>query len=172
MRRFQMKTRIAIIFSLCILAGIALADFKPLEGVTLEEMLGGEKIKRIITTSSAIEVFRLSESHQQTQPVKFATSNTPAVIAALTEVKNYGGRYLCDFDPGVKFRFATADGTLDIIICFTCGEMRLYLDGSVVKRNIQWVGSQNSFSPVARRAFVSLAKKAFPKDKQIQSLHQ
>jgi hypothetical protein len=56
--------------------------------------------------------------------------------------------------------------------------MQLSLDGSVVERNIvvkralMFYGSKNSFSPAARRAFVSIAKKAFPEDTQIQSLDQ
>ena len=176
--RVKMKAGILIIYSICILASNALAEFKPVDGVTLEEMLGGEKIKRIITISPTIEVFRLGEHQQQTQPAKFETSKTPDVIDALTNVKNYGELFVCLFDPGVKFRFSTAEGILDIVICFTCGEMRLYLDGSVIERiivvnrTIIFAGSKNSFSPVARRAFVSIAKKAFPKDTQIQSLHQ
>jgi hypothetical protein len=165
-----MKLGIAIIYFICIVACTALAEFKPIEGVTLEEMLGGDNIKRIITTSPEIEILRLGNSRRQTSSTKFATSRTPDVIAALTDINNYGERYLCEFDPGVTFRFATDEGTLDIVICFTCGEMRLYLNGSIIKRDIPWVGNQNSFSPAARRTFVALAQTAFPDDPQIQSL--
>jgi hypothetical protein len=87
MHRLEMKVGIVILYSICMLSSNALAEFRPVEGVTLEDMLGGEKTKRILTTSPAIEVFRLGKNHPQTQPAKFATSETRDVFAVLTNVK-------------------------------------------------------------------------------------
>jgi hypothetical protein len=155
-----------------LLSGPAAAEFKPIENVTLEQMLGGEKIRRILNESQGVEVFRLGIKPSSPPPVKFPASDAAGTVAALNNVGNFGSRYLCDFSPGAKFRFGTKEGILDIVICFDCGEMQLYLDEKIVKRDIPWVGSINSFSPAARRAFVQLTQKAFPLDVKIRELKE
>ncbi len=92
------------------------------------------------------------------------------VIAALSDMKNFGGMYMCDFDPGVILRFAAGGHTLDLIICFHCGEMILYGDGVKIRRPYKWASTRNSFRKDARRAFTTIARKAFPNDAEIQAL--
>ena len=65
----------------------------------------------------------------------------------------------CLFRPGIAFRFNDKKTTVDLLVCFTCNELRYYLDGKVV--------GQSFFKPQELR---SLVKKLFPTDRQIQSL--
>jgi hypothetical protein len=65
----------------------------------------------------------------------------------------------CLFRPGVAFRFNDKKTRVDLLICFTCNELRYYLDGKVV--------GQSYFKSQKLRALV---KKLFPDDQKIQSL--
>jgi hypothetical protein len=65
----------------------------------------------------------------------------------------------CAFRPGVAFRFNDKKTRVDLMICFSCNELRYYLDGQVV--------GQSYFKSQELRALV---KKLFPADKKIQSL--
>jgi hypothetical protein len=65
----------------------------------------------------------------------------------------------CLFRPGIAFRFNDKKTKVDLLVCFSCSELRYYLDGKVV--------GQSYFKSKKLRALV---KKLFPKDKKIQSL--
>ena len=65
----------------------------------------------------------------------------------------------CSFRPGVAFRFQDKKTNVDLLVCFSCNELRYYLDGKVV--------GQSYFKSHELRALV---KKLFPDDRQIQSL--
>jgi len=65
----------------------------------------------------------------------------------------------CSFRPGVAFRFRDKMTNVDLLVCFSCNELRYYLDGKVV--------GQSYFKSHELRALV---KKLFPDDRQIQSL--
>ena len=65
----------------------------------------------------------------------------------------------CSFRPGVAFRFRDKKTNVDLLVCFSCNELRYYLDGKVV--------GQSYFKSHELRALV---KKLFPDDRQIQSL--
>lgn len=83
------------------------------------------------------------------------------VIGALSDTTNFGGMFVCDFDPGIILRFADGKHTLDLIICFGCHEMVLYSDGALVRRPYKWASTRNSFRKDAGRAFAVIEKKAF-----------
>ena len=65
----------------------------------------------------------------------------------------------CSFLPGVAFRFDHKQNCVDLLVCFTCSELRYYLNGKVL-----W---QSYFDSNELKDFV---KKLFPKDGKIQSL--
>jgi hypothetical protein len=65
----------------------------------------------------------------------------------------------CLFRPDVAFRFNNKKTRVDLLVCFTCNELRYYLDGKIV--------GQSYFKSQKLRALV---KGVFPKDKEIQSL--
>lgn len=169
----EMKLRLllACVGYVTIMGSNLWAGFTPSEGVSINQMLGDAKVKQVIIESPEVQVFRLGEAKKVPAPVTFKGPKIVDLKAVLTDVRNYGGQHMCDFMPAIKFRFATGDDTLDVVICFACGDMFFNFNGSAVRReNIPWVGRLNSFSPAARKVFVSLAKKAFPDDLQIQGL--
>ena len=65
----------------------------------------------------------------------------------------------CSFVPGVAFCLADKQTRVDLLVCFTCSELRYYLNGEVF-----W---QSYFNP---HELNDLVKKLFPEDGKIQSL--
>ena len=65
----------------------------------------------------------------------------------------------CLFRPGIAFRFKDKKTRVDLLVCFSCSELRYYMDGKVV--------GQSFFKP---KKLLSLVKKLFPNDDKIQSL--
>ena len=65
----------------------------------------------------------------------------------------------CLFRPGVAFRFSDQQNQVDLLVCFSCNELRYYLDGKVV--------GQSYFKSQELRFLV---KELFPKDDKIQKL--
>tara|TARA_B100000530_G_scaffold324098_1_gene260524 strand:- start:193 stop:726 length:534 start_codon:yes stop_codon:yes gene_type:complete len=65
----------------------------------------------------------------------------------------------CSFRPGIAFRFADGRIQVDLLICFSCSELRYYLNDEIVG---------TSFFRSSELG--SLVKELFPDDKKIQSL--
>ena len=65
----------------------------------------------------------------------------------------------CLFRPGVAFRFSDQQNQVDLLICFSCNELRYYLNGRVVGQS--YFKSQN---------LRSLVQQLFPEDEKIQKL--
>ena len=65
----------------------------------------------------------------------------------------------CAFRSGIAFRFANGTIEVDLLVCFSCNELRYILDGNSV-------GESYFKSP----EILALTKKLFPDDKKIQSL--
>jgi hypothetical protein len=161
--------------------------FEPIPDATPETFVGGLENLRLINTATAIEVFRVVDADQKRKPKKIIRIDNrecydpPArvigpevqrVIAALTEMTNFGGPLMCYFDPGIILRFASNAHNLDVIICFRCHEMVLYSGDVIVRRPFQGAATKNTFAKDAHRAFAAIARKAFPNDLEIQSLKQ
>ena len=72
-----------------------------------------------------------------------------------------GSLKLCEFNPGLAFRFYKGKEVLDILLCFQCDEIKFY-------HNQKLLG-QADVDP-ARADLVNLSKQLFPKDKVIQLL--
>ena len=65
----------------------------------------------------------------------------------------------CLFRPGVAFRFKDKKTKVDLLVCFSCRELRYYLDGKVV--------GQSFFKS---KKLLFMVKELFPDDEKIQSL--
>ena len=65
----------------------------------------------------------------------------------------------CAFRPGIAFRFSDGTIEVDLLVCFSCNELKYYLDG-------RSTGRSYFKSP----EILALTKKLFPNDKIIQSL--
>ncbi len=154
---------------------------------TPQTFFGGPENLQLVKEATSITAFRIVDPQQQHAPRKpmtidgrqcdassavVAGPEVAQVVAALSDMTNFGDMYMCDFDPGVILRFAAGKHTLDLIVCFHCGEMVLYGDGVEIRRPYNWARTRNSFRKDARRAFTAIAKKAFPNDVEIQALRQ
>ena len=96
------------------------------------------------------------------QVIPMEDASRKALSRILTESKTYFRPPVppdCSFRPGIAFRFADGSIKVDLLVCFSCGELRYYLDGKVV--------GESFFESQKLR---SLVKKLFPNDKKIQSL--
>jgi RNA polymerase sigma factor (sigma-70 family) len=72
----------------------------------------------------------------------------------------------CKFTPEVGFRFRAGEESVDILLCFSCNQIRvLTMDGQ---------GKETHFTQMdfdrARETWVKLAKSVFPEDRAIQAL--
>ena len=65
----------------------------------------------------------------------------------------------CLFRPGVAFHFPDRSIKVDLLVCFSCNELRYYLNGQIVGKS--YFKSQE---------LLKLTKKLFPDDKKLQSL--
>ena len=65
----------------------------------------------------------------------------------------------CGFRPGIAFRFSDGIIEVDVLVCFSCRELRYYSAGKLV-------GESHFKSP----EMLVLTKKLFPDDKNIQAL--
>ena len=65
----------------------------------------------------------------------------------------------CLFRPGVAFRFTDRSIKVDLLVCFSCNELRYYMDCHIVGE-----------SYFQSEELIELTKKIFPDDKKIQSL--
>ena len=72
---------------------------------------------------------------------------------------NYSVPRDCLFRPGVAFHFAKQNRKVDVLVCFSCNELRYYLNDKIV--------GQSYFKSVR---LSKLTKKLFPDDKIIQSM--
>jgi hypothetical protein len=90
-----------------------------------------------------------------------------ASTATLSDVLTDDDTYLwdiakaCEFLPGVAFRFERDELQVDVLICFSCDELEVYLDGKEV--------GHEDFDP-RRPDLVAVAKRLFPDDEAIQKL--
>jgi len=67
----------------------------------------------------------------------------------------------CIFGPGVIVRFTKGDSRVEVLLCFSCKELAIYVDGK-----------ETGFEDFdgAKTELVALVKEIFPDDKEIQSL--
>ena len=180
-------SRILFALVLAICPGLhLLAGENDIEGATPEKLLGGAENLKILTTAKEVTVFRVASGgkeyqetteliddfHCEPTPGKVSGEPLQKLVAAFSDMKNFGGEFMCDFDPGILIRFKTDAGILDMVVCFGCGEMIMFRDGKIVRRELKWAETRNSFRRDARVALHALAKKAFPDDPVIQALRE
>jgi hypothetical protein len=86
-----------------------------------------------------------------------------ALLASPTSYRSFVG--LCMFSPGVEYRLQSGERLLRVQLCFECDDV-LFLDGD-----------GQAVSPVlpmcnSRAPFVKIAKRVFPKDREIRQLSE
>ena len=132
-----------------------------------------------INFQASCVVYRLEDSYPSSQeakkekylhgytilagPIDLSIENQKAlhsIIESRSTYIEYAVPVDCSFLPGVAFCFADKQTRVDLLVCFTCSELRYYLNGEVF-----W---QSYFNPHELKYFV---KKLYPKDAKIQSLN-
>ena len=131
----------------------------------------------IIRQSNKVELYRLGPKEENYKYLyNYSIYKGPEVLKAnyrqklsmiFLNKKSYKINFddtkikLCEFNPGLAFRFYKGKEKLDILVCFQCDEIKFYHNEKVL--------GQADIDP-ARKALVTLSKELFPKDKIIQLL--
>ncbi len=163
-----------------------LADAASEAKVPLKALLGGDENLAILTTAAEISAFRVvadspADKKKSREAIDgFPCDPHPVVLAGgmrdalmtFCDVGNFGKEGAEKFGPSVIFRLSAPTGSLDAAVSFRSNELSFYRDGKVVQREISLGATKNSFNAEARKTFVALAKKAFPKDKEIAALKE
>lgn len=100
--------------------------------------------------------FVLSEVHPMKDDAREALSQ---ILLKPNTYFEYAVPIDCAFRPGIAFRFTSETTEVDLLVCFSCNELRYYLDGK---------SAGESYFKSAD--ILTLTKKLFPDDKKIQSL--
>ena len=95
-------------------------------------------------------------------PIELSIENRKVLHAIIESRSTYVEHAVpvdCSFLPGVAFCFADKQNRIDLLVCFTCSELRYYLNGEIV-----WQSYFNSGE------LINLVKKIFPEDEKIMLL--
>jgi hypothetical protein len=105
-----------------------------------------------------------STFHVVETPIALDAQTMGNLRKTLLNARSYGGMTACMFDPAVALRFHKGAESVQIVICFKCGEL-IFQDaaGRDLSRRL-------TFHEI-RAPLLAAARKAFPKDKALQSLH-
>ncbi|MBI1795962.1 MAG: carboxypeptidase regulatory-like domain-containing protein [Candidatus Eisenbacteria bacterium] len=66
-----------------------------------------------------------------------------------------GDRHMCEYEPGVMVRFEREGHSMDMFLCFGCGEFNIGISGGVHQAG--WIGPRAG-------PFIRLAREAFPNE--------
>lgn len=187
-RQAMTRKRKIVLFFLLPLAGVflVLAVVGLVRFVREPRRELGDRTLSILNGATRVETFRLDDSRDGDQ-VKDGTTGQEIVDYPLTfqgqtlgpgfaaklsravqDPRTYVGPndVTCLINPGVAFRAWRGHECVEVIVCYHCQQMIVTMKdvrGSVVRSVYTEFGSM-------RAEFLALAKKAFPNDKEIQSL--
>jgi hypothetical protein len=87
------------------------------------------------------------------KPITLPKNNIENLIRVLTDTPD------CLFRPGVAFRFNNGGKNIELLVCFSCNELRYYMDCHII-----------GLSYFKSKELLKLTKSFFPENKKIQSL--
>jgi len=96
------------------------------------------------------------------KPITLPKNNREDLMQVLKDAKTYIRHAVpsdCLFRPGVAFRFNDGGKNVELLVCFSCNELRYYMDCHIVGE-----------SYFQSEELVDLTRELFPDDKKIQSL--
>jgi hypothetical protein len=104
-----------------------------------------------------------STFHVVEKPIALDAQTMGGLRKTLLNADSYGGMTACMFDPAVALRFYKGAESVQIVICFKCGEL-IFQDaaGRDLSRRLTF--------HEGRAQLLAAARKAFPKDKTLQAL--
>jgi hypothetical protein len=145
----------------------------------LVKLFGGEQAFEIFLGPKTVQAYRLNGHNRVSPPAKgidgYEILSGPVAVSEehagelkkiLTDPDIYDwdphpGIKGCEFAPGVALIYASEKGSLDVLLCFGCDQIRTYQNGKIV--------GGKDFDKV-RAAIVAVVKKMFPDDAEIQAI--
>jgi hypothetical protein len=145
----------------------------------LVKLFGGQPTFDIFLQPKTLQAYRLNGHNRVTPPAKgidgYEILSGPVAVSEehagelqkiLTDPDIYywdphPGIKGCEFAPGVALIYASEKGSLDVLLCFGCDQIRTYQNGKIV--------GGKDFDKV-RAAIVAVVKKMFPDDAEIQAI--
>ena len=145
---------------------------------TNEKMASAHTIASVLRNATICEVYRLDDSYPNgrqlingkalhgygilSKPIPLPKKSREELLRVWTDTKTYIRHSVppdCLFRPGVAFRFTDGSTKVDLLVCFSCNELRYYMDCHIVGE-----------SYFQSEELVDLTREFFPDDKIIQSL--
>ena len=167
-------THILITIAAVLLLGCSLAEKMQW---TNEKMAPAHIIASDLRNAAICEVYRVDDSYPNgrqlingeplhgykilSEPIPLTKRSREELLRILTDAKIYIRHSVspdCLFRPGFAFRFTDGNTKVDLLVCFSCNELRYYMDCHIVGE-----------SYFQSEELVDLTKKLFPDDKKIQS---
>ena len=96
------------------------------------------------------------------KPITLPKNNRENLIQVLTDTKTYITHAVppdCLFRPGVAFRFNNGGKNIELLVCFSCNELRYYMECHIIGE-----------SYFKSKELLKLTKRFFPENEKIQSL--
>ena len=165
----------------CLVIAFLMGGLVACETKSVESIIGTGEVRTLITElhkAKKCEVYRVDDSYPEENMLNkgneiqgFAVLSEAQPIKddarkALSQILLNPNTYFehsvpvdCGFRPGIAFRFSDGIIEVDVLVCFSCRELRYYSAGKLV-------GESHFKSP----EILALTKKLFPDDKIIQAL--
>jgi len=164
------------------IAALGLMGCSPVKKMqwTNEKMEPAYTIASDLGKATICEVYRIDDSYPNrrqlinceplhgygilSKPILLPKRSREALLRVLTDAKTYIRHSVppdCLFRPGVAFRFTEGSTEVDLLVCFSCNELRYYMDCHIAAE-----------SYFQSEELLELTMKFFPDNKKIQSLRK
>lgn len=104
---------------------------------------------------------------KQLPTVEIAEANFRPVLTLAADFNNYGDKSICGFDAGVAVIIGGEEPDYILVCCFKCHDMHIVRRPTVDHPMPQV--AEVGMSPKLERAIFTLARAAYPTDKELQS---
>ncbi len=120
-------------------------------------------IDTVIEAQSEDDVAKIASYPIISEPVTVNQAVASEIVSVLHDESTYDLDIAkpCIFEPGVAVRFTHQSDTVDVLFCFSCNELEIYVNGK---------STGQEFFDRARLRLIAVFKQIFPNDSVIQSL--
>ena len=165
----------------CLAVALLMGGAVACETKSVESIIGRGEVRTLVAElhkAKTCEVYRVDDSYPEGNRINKGNEIQGfSVLSEARPIKDDGRKALsqillnpntyfehavpvdCAFRPGIAFRFSDGTVEVDLLVCFSCNELKYYLDGKSA-------GGSYFKSP----DILALTKKLFHDDKKIQSL--
>jgi hypothetical protein len=163
-----MPLRVTVSLVLLLVSSLAYAEKKK----TAADVLGGDAVVAIIAKPDKVEVYRLKDQTHKEKPSEYESSSGPLDVdvmtaqdlsAVVTAFDTYERNAAKGCKPiyGVRTTFIQGKQQVDVVYCFACDILTVYLNGKAV--------GHGEFDP-GHKQLVRLAQRMLPKYDEIKML--